>query len=83
MKEEIYSKDKKASHVKHFTTTKSHTLLGLRELCVQAQLERESHSDQIVNTLWKTYSSNNSSYPQYDIHFLKQNEVYFHVGYAI
>ena len=34
-------------------------------------------------TLCKTCSSDKSSYPWYDIDFLKQNEVYFHIGYAI
>ena len=36
-------------------------------------------------TLCKTCSSDKSSYPRYDndIHFLEQNEVYFHVCYAI
>ena len=37
----------------------------------------------MVCTLYKTRSSDKSSYPTYDIHFLKQNDLYFHVGYAI
>ena len=33
-------------------------------------------------TLYETRRSDKSSYPTYDIHFLKQNDMYFHVGYA-
>jgi len=43
-------------------------------------LESTFHSD---ITLCKTCSSDKSSNPRYDIHILKQSEVYFLVGYAI
>ena len=34
------------------------------------------------STLYKTCSSEKPSYPRHDIHFLRQNEIYFRMGYA-
>ena len=58
------------------------------DMIIKCQISQNSGIIQkIINTyiftLYKTRSSDKSSYPTFDIHFLKQNEMYFYLGYAV